>query len=112
MLVLQMEITYPPVRLSYYRLSPIQVPNSAAIPLAGTADGDGTLATVTFTVVEAQASAIGLEAVISDPTATRIDVTVQGGTVTGPCCPTGNGYTRGRRYHYKYRWDSCPKDWT
>ena len=56
-----------------------------ATAIGATSDGDGTLATVTFTVVEAKASAIGLTNVlISDPAATAIDVTVQGGMVTGP----------------------------
>ena len=55
-----------------------------ATAIGATADGDGILATVTFTVVEAKDSAIGLEVLISDPTATAIDVTVEGGTVTGP----------------------------
>jgi hypothetical protein len=58
--------------------------NLAATALAGTSAGDGTLATVTFTVVEAKDSMIGLVALVSDPTATAIDVTVQGGMVTGP----------------------------
>ena len=44
----------------------------AATAIGATAEGDGTLATVTFTVVEAKASAIGLDAIISDPTATEI----------------------------------------
>ena len=56
-----------------------------ATALGATSDGDGTLATVTFTVVEAKDSAIGLTNVlISDPAAAAIDVTVQGGMVTGP----------------------------
>ena len=50
-----------------------------------TADGDGTLATVTFTVVEAKNSTIGLSGVlISDLEANPIAVTVEGGMVTGP----------------------------
>ena len=61
---------------------------AAGLPTAGgvpTADGDGTLATVTFTVVEAKDSAIGLtDVLISDATATPMDVTVQGGMVTVP----------------------------
>ena len=56
----------------------------AATSLAGTASGDGTLATATFMVVEAKDSAIELEAVVSDPAATAIDVTVEGSMVTGP----------------------------
>ena len=56
-----------------------------ATAIGATSDGDGTLATVTFTVVEAKDSAIGLTNVlISDPAAAPIDVTVQGGMVTGP----------------------------
>ncbi len=50
-----------------------------------TADGDGTLATVTFTVVEAKNSTIELSGVlISDLEANPIAVTVEGGMVTGP----------------------------
>ena len=56
-----------------------------ATAIGATSEGDGTLATVTFTVVEAKGSAIGLTNVlISDPDAAAIDVTVQGGMVTGP----------------------------
>ena len=56
-----------------------------ATAIGATSEGDGTLATVTFTVVEAKDSAIGLTNVlISDPAADPIDVTVQGGMVTGP----------------------------
>ena len=55
-----------------------------ATAIGATADGDGTLATVTFTVIEAKDSAIGLEALISDPAAQEIAVTVQGGMITGP----------------------------
>ena len=55
-----------------------------ATAIGATADGDGTLATVTFTVVEAKDSAIGLEAIVSDPAAQAIAVTVTGGIVTGP----------------------------
>ena len=49
--------------------------------------GDGTLATVTFTVVEAKDSTIGLTDVqIADATTggAIAGVTVQGGMVTGP----------------------------
>ena len=49
-----------------------------------TADGDGTLGTVTFTVVEAKDSAIGLEAVIIDSTLAPVAVMSQDGMVTGP----------------------------
>ena len=55
-----------------------------ATAIGATSDGDGTLATVTFTVVEGKDSVIGLEVLISDPTATVIAVTVEGGIVTGP----------------------------
>ena len=55
-----------------------------ATAIGATADGDGTLATVIFTVVEAKDSAIGLEAIVSDPAAQAIAVTVEGGMVTGP----------------------------
>ena len=56
-----------------------------ATAIGATSEGDGTLATVTFTVVEAKDSAIGLTNVlISDPAADPIDVAVQGGMVTGP----------------------------
>ena len=56
-----------------------------ATTIGATSDGDGTLATVTFTVKEAKDSTIGLTNVlISDPDAAAIDTTVQGGMVTGP----------------------------
>ena len=55
-----------------------------ATAIGATADGDGTLATITFTVVEAKDSAIGLEAILSDPAAAEIAVTVEGGMVTVP----------------------------
>ena len=56
-----------------------------ATAVGATSEGDGALATVTFTVVEAKDSTIGLTNVlISDPAAAAIDVTVQGGMVTGP----------------------------
>ena len=58
------------------------LPTASGVP---TADGDGTLATVTFTVVEAKDSTIGLtDVLISDATATAIDVTIQGGMVIVP----------------------------
>ena len=57
----------------------------AATAIGATSEGDGTLATITFTVVEAKDSAIGLEAIISDPTATVITpLSIHGGIVTGP----------------------------
>ena len=55
-----------------------------ATAIGATSDGDGTLATVTFTVVEAKDSAIGLDVVIADPAAAPVAVTVEGGMVTGP----------------------------
>ncbi len=56
-----------------------------ATAIGATSEGDGTLATVTFTVVEVKDSTIGLTNVlISDPNAAAIDATVQGGMVTGP----------------------------
>ena len=56
-----------------------------ATAVGATSDGDGALATVTFTVKEVKGSTIGLTNVlISDPDAAAIDVTVQGGMVTGP----------------------------
>ena len=69
----------------------------AASALSGdTADGDGTLATVTFAVVEVTSSEIGLEAVVSDPMATAIAVTVESGMVTGaPEVPTDGDPTDG-----------------
>ena len=70
------------VKLSYFAVG-------AAVGATGplTADGDGTLATVTFAVVEAKNSTIGLANVlIFDSTSTDpiAGVTVQGGMVTGP----------------------------
>ena len=102
----QVTVTFDSTALSYvnitngdylpaggYATPPITTDTSVTIGAAGlptasgvpTADGDGTLATVTFTVVEAKDSAIGLaDVLISDATATPIDVTVQGGMVTVP----------------------------
>ena len=60
----------------------------AAASIGATVEGDGTLATMTFTVVEAKDSAIGLDAIITDPTATAIVSVVQDGTVTGPAVET------------------------
>ena len=55
----------------------------AAAALGATSDGDGTLATVTFEVVEAKASAIGLSGVvISDAASTALDITTADGMVT------------------------------
>ena len=78
--------TAPIVTDTSVTLGAAGLPTASGVP---TADGDGTLATVTFTVVEAKDSAIGLTNVlISDATATAIDVTIQGGTVTGPATET------------------------
>ncbi len=52
---------------------------------AGTGEGDGTLATVTFEVVEVKASSITLsDVVISDASANPLDVTTADGAVTVP----------------------------
>ena len=96
----QVTVTYDPTALSDASLAngdylpagafvaPVPVTDTSvglgATAIGATAEGDGTLATVTFTVVEAKDSMIGLEALVSDPTATAIAVTVQGGMVTGP----------------------------
>ena len=102
----QVTVTFDSTALSYvsiangdylpagaFATAPIVTDTSATVGAAGlptasgvpTADGDGTLATVTFTVVEAKDSAIGLaDVLISDATATPIDITVQGGMVTLP----------------------------
>ncbi len=102
----QVTVTFDATALSYvsiangdflptgaFATTPIATDTSVTLGAAGlptatgvpTADGDGTLATVTFTVVEAKDSTIGLtDVLISDATATAIDVTIQGGMVTGP----------------------------
>ena len=102
----QVTMTFDPTALSYvsiangdylpagaFATAPVVTDTSVTIGAAGlptasgvpTADGDGTLATATFSVVEAKDSAIGLSNVlISNATATPQDVTVQGGTVTVP----------------------------
>ena len=96
----QLTVTFDPTALSYVSIAngdylpagafatpPNLTDNQVifgAASLTGSVEGDGTLATVTFTVVEAKNSEIGLEAVVSDPTATAIDVTVEGGMVTLP----------------------------
>ena len=96
----ELDVTFDPTALSYvssengdylpgaFPTPSIVTDNSVklgatTLPVIGL-DGDGTLATVTFTVVEAKDSMIGLVALVSDPTATAIDVTVQGGMVAGP----------------------------
>ena len=102
----QVTVTFDPTALSYvsiangdylpagaFATAPIVTDTSVTVGAAGlptasgvpTADGDGTLATATFSIVEAKDSAIGLSNVlVSDATATPIDVTVQGSMVTGP----------------------------
>ena len=55
-----------------------------AASLSGSVERDGTLATVTFMGFEVPSAEIGLEAVVADPSATPIDVTVKGGMVTLP----------------------------
>ena len=58
---------------------------AAADPLFGMSDGDGTLVTVTFEVVEAKASTIGLARVfLADPTAMLLENTTADGMVTAP----------------------------
>ena len=57
----------------------------AATSLADTSNGDGTLATITFTVVEANPSTIKFTAVLlSDPDANQLDVITTNGQITGP----------------------------
>lgn len=57
----------------------------AATSLAEASNGDGTLATITFAVVEANPSAIKFTAVLlSDPEANQLDVITTNGQVTGP----------------------------
>ena len=61
-------------------LAAVTIRTGTGVPAA---EGDGTLATVTFTVVEAKDSTIGLtDVLISDPDAAAIVVTIQGGMVT------------------------------
>ena len=101
----QLDVTFDPTALSYVSFANGDyLPTGAFVvsgavtdtsvnfgaivpPVVGglsTVDGDGTLATVTFTVVEAKDSMIGLEAVVSDAASQPIAVTVEGGMVTGP----------------------------
>ena len=57
----------------------------AATSLADASNGDGTLATITFAVVEANPSTIKFTAVLlSDPEANHLDVITTNGQVTGP----------------------------
>ena len=84
MFLVETLITYPRVRL---RVPVVTTDNSvtiAATSLTGAAaDADGTLATVTFEVLEAKASAISLSAVtLADATASALEVTTADGMVT------------------------------
>ena len=67
-------------------VSPTATDNSVQVvglSLTGPVEGDGTLATVTFEVIEVKASAIGLETNIANSAAQPITgVTVEGGMVT------------------------------
>ena len=57
----------------------------AATSLADASDGDGTLATITFAVVEVNPSTITFTAVLlSDPDANQLDVITTNGQITGP----------------------------
>ncbi len=57
----------------------------AATSLADASNGDGTLATITFAVVEANPSTIKFTAVLlSDPEANQLDVITTNGQITGP----------------------------
>ena len=67
---------------------PLTTDNSvtlAAASLAGTSDGDGTLATITFAVIEVNPSTIRFTAVLlSGPDANQLSVITTNGQVTGP----------------------------
>ena len=57
----------------------------AATSLADASNGDGTLATITFAVIEAKPSTIGFTAVVlSDPDANQLSVITTNGRITGP----------------------------
>ena len=57
----------------------------AATAIGATSDGDGTLAMITFKVLEAKASTIGLaNVIISDSAAAQLEVTTADGMVTVP----------------------------
>ena len=57
----------------------------AAASLAGASDGNGTLATITFAVIDANPSTIKLTKVIlSDPDANQLSVITTNGQITGP----------------------------
>ena len=67
---------------------PLTTDNSvtlAVASLAGASDGDGTLATITFAVIEVNPSTIGFTAVLlSGPDANQLSVITTNGQVTGP----------------------------
>ena len=67
---------------------PIITDNSvtlAAASLAGASDGDGTLATITFAVIEVNPSTIGFTAVLlSDPDANQLSLITTNGQITSP----------------------------
>ncbi len=70
----------PPADISENKLIVVAVD-----PFGGMSDGDGTLATVTFEVVEAKASTIGLENVfLPDITAMLLENTTADSMVTAP----------------------------
>ena len=56
--------------------------------IAGASDGDGTLATATFEVVEVKDSSIGFDSVsVADASAMAIEITIEGSAVTGAAAP-------------------------
>ena len=67
---------------------PIITDNSvtlAAASLAGTANGDGTLATITFVVIDANPSIIAfVQVILSDPNASQLGVITTNGQITAP----------------------------
>lgn len=71
-----------------FEVPPIITDNNvtlAATSLAGTSNGNGTLATITFAVVEVNPSTIKFTAVLlSDPEANQLDVITTNGQITGP----------------------------
>ena len=57
----------------------------AATSLAGESNGNGTLATITFSVVDVNPSTIKITAILlSDPEANQLDVITTNGQITGP----------------------------
>ena len=95
----QLTVNFDPTALSYvsgvnadflpagaFGVPPSATDNSvtiAATAIGATSDGDGTLATVTFEVVEAKASTISLTSVVvSDAAAAALDITTADGVVT------------------------------